>query len=109
MKKSLNTIETILNKYSANSSWVLYGLEIVGFENSEFWLNVVDYVSKAKGIDAISSYVIPMSQMNREELLIALKGINNPEVFPKFIDSYLVFVNLLKEVSDINKNAKKSK
>ena len=109
MKKNLKIIETILTKYKTNSAWVLYGLEIVGFENSNFWLNVVDYVSKAKGIDALSSYVIPMSQMNKEDLLEFLRNINNPELFPEFVDSYLMFVNLLKEVSEIKKDTKKSK
>ena len=50
-----------------------------------------------------------MSQMNKEDLLEFLRNINNPELFPEFVDSYLMFVNLLKEVSEIKKDTKKSK
>ena len=32
-------------------------------ENAEFWLKVVDYVNKTKGLDAIGFYVTSMSQM----------------------------------------------
>lgn len=95
----------ILEKYElCESYFVLSGLELVGYQNADFWLKVVEYIRITKGIEEIPNYLSLMGLVNHEDLLNCLKEIQNKDNFSTFEESYLEFTSLLQTVKEVKRS-----
>ena len=100
-----NLILQILEKYElCESQFVLSGLELVGYDNAEFWLNMVEYITKIKGIEELPNYLFLMQKISREDLLKILDNIQNNNNFQTFEDTYFEFTSLLKTIKKNEKS-----
>ena len=94
--------ESILAKYglSDNCIWIILGLELVGINNSEFWLRFVDNLRQTeKMIDVLQFCVTQMQKIPSENLLYFLNNLNNRMLFKTEKEAYYSFINLLSDVS----------
>ncbi|MBQ8472952.1 MAG: hypothetical protein IJ501_05560 [Bacilli bacterium] len=105
MQEYKNLILGILEKYElCESYFVLSGLELVGYQNADFWLKVVEYIKRNKGIDELPNYLTLMKLVSHEDLLNCLKEIQNKDNFKNFEDSYLEFTSLLQTIKEVKKS-----
>ena len=101
--KSRKFILEILKKYELGDAYlILQGLDLLGYENMHFWLTVVDFVKKYKGIESLVAYIDVMQLIGRDRLLFFMKEINSKAL--DFKESYEKFASLLLEVKKYSKD-----
>ena len=100
-----DVIRRIINKYEIKHSyWILSALELVGLENSDFWLQVVNYVEKTKGIDEISNYVILIQLLSLEDLRSFIKTIKDYNQRFSYEESYNIFTEVHRSILNEKKS-----
>ena len=93
---SRNLIINILKEYELGDAYlVLQGLDLIGFENMNFWLQVVDYVNKYKGNESLVFYINAMQLIGSRILLFYMNEINNNTL--DFNERYEKYIHLLTE------------
>ena len=105
-----NAIKNIFTKYELwEGYYVLTGLDLVGFDNYEFWMNVVEQIERYKGFECLPVYISIMEQMERYELLALIEVLKTNKKYSNIEISYMEFVDILSKISNIgNKEMKKT-
>ena len=104
----LNLIKRILRNYELGDSYlILKGLELVGYENINFWFQLVHFVKKYKGIETLVTYVDVMQEIGKDNLLFFMNIIKDRSL--SFEDSYEMFVKLLTKTNKYSEEVFKIK
>ena len=100
--KSRNLIIDILKDYELGDAYlIIKGLDLIGYENTDFWFKIVDIVRKYKGLEFLVVYVDVMQLLGKEDLNFFMTDINNKYV--NFNDKYRAFLKLLVQTKKYTK------
>lgn len=82
-------IINILEKYELKDSYfIINGLQLVGIENIQFWLDFVNYVDTNQSLNELGGFITIMSSLDNHYLKEAIKIIKikkDFEVFQNFL------------------------
>ena len=89
-----NLITRILRNYELGDSYlILQGLELIGYDNINFWFQLVHLVKKYKGIETLVAYIDVMQEIGKDNLVFFMNIIKDKSL--SFEDSYEMFIKLL--------------
>lgn len=93
-------VETLKNNELGDAYLILQGLELIGYQNIDFWFKVVDEVKNNNKIETLVEYIDAMQQLDRENLLYFINEITSR--YTNFQDIYKAFISLINEVNKVD-------
>ena len=95
-------LETLRNYELGDAYLIIKGLDILGYDNIDFWFQLVEIIKKYKGLDYLPFYINIMEELGNKKLNFYMNEFKNK--YTDFQDIYIEFIGLLSETKKLREN-----